>query len=289
MFAPVYFPRPVYLRAGFSYALSIVVDTGSLQFSLFACPRYSHFYFGDYYDQVYVSLGIFPRYECDQHHTWYDPIYEHDRWRHHRTEPDWGGYERREYDRRRADRDLRPPRTYREMEERAARMPESQRREVRIASPLSTVVAEERTPLKFKEIRTEARQRVSKEATSVYRFGEARSRWESPAAGPETVRSPTERERPMTPPTGRRESETPSREHRGPAVSSPGHGERAAPSAERGPTFVPPREVNLTRPERVTIPKPPIVNRQRGLGIFRKSPPSRPSDEQRTDLRRTSR
>ena len=39
LFAPVYFPRSVYLRPGYAYTLSVVVDTGPLQFSLFTCPR----------------------------------------------------------------------------------------------------------------------------------------------------------------------------------------------------------------------------------------------------------
>ena len=62
LFAPVYFPRSVYERAGFSYSPSIVIDIGMLQVSLFAYPRYSHYYFGDYYDDAYLRIGIYPRF-----------------------------------------------------------------------------------------------------------------------------------------------------------------------------------------------------------------------------------
>ena len=289
LFAPIYFPRPVYVHPGFSYALSVVVDIGMLQFSLFTYPRYSHFYFGDYYDDVYIGIGIFPRFECERRHTWYDPIYEHDRWRHHRIEPDWGEHERREYDRRKADRDLRPPRTYSEMEYRQARMPESERRSIQIAEPLSAVVADKRTSQRFKGIKTDEREKLSRDAANVQRFGEERSRWESTSAGPQAVEPRKERERPVTPPTERTESVTPPTEHERPVTRSSEHREPAAPSGNRSPTSVPPREVNLDRPERVTIPDPPIADRQRGLGIFRKSPPSRPADEQRTDVQRTPR
>jgi len=247
LFAPVYFPRHIYERPGFSYSLSIFVDIGMLELNMFTCPRYSHYYFGDYYDDVYISVGIYPRFECERRHTWYDPIYEHDRWRHRVTEPGWEEHERHEYDLRRTDRDLRPPRTYHEMETRQARLPEPQRRSIRMAAPLSTVVADKRSLLKFEQNKTDARQKLSKKATDVRKFSEERSRWESTSAGPKTVQPPMEHKGPMTQP----------------------------------------REVNLTRPEQVKIPSPPIVGKRGGPGIFGKGPPSRPADEQKTDVKDT--
>ena len=41
--------------AGVLLRPSIVVDIGNLQFGLFTRPRYSHYYFGDYYDNVYIG------------------------------------------------------------------------------------------------------------------------------------------------------------------------------------------------------------------------------------------
>jgi hypothetical protein len=106
LFAPVYFPRRIYQRPRFSYALSIAVNIGNLEFGLFTRPRYSHYYFGDYYDSVYIGIGIFPWYEVERRHTWYDPIYVHDRWRHRKDEPRWEEHERQQYYRRRAGRAL---------------------------------------------------------------------------------------------------------------------------------------------------------------------------------------
>jgi hypothetical protein len=117
LFAPVYFPRHYYVQPGFSYSLSVVVDIGNIEFGLFTYPRYSHYYFGDYYDSFYIGIGIFPWYECHNHHYWYDPIYEHHHWSHYKSNHDWDNHERHEYDRRRDDKDLRPSRTYREMEQ----------------------------------------------------------------------------------------------------------------------------------------------------------------------------
>ena len=263
LFAPVYFPRPIYERAGFSYSASIVIDIGRMQFSLFTCPRYSHYYFGDYYDDFYIGIGIYPRFECERRHTWYDPIYEYDRWHFRRTDPRWEEHERNEYDLRRANKDLRPPRTYREMETRMARLPEPQRRNFQMAQPLTTVVAGKATSLKFEHINNNARNKLATQVTDVHKFREERSRWESPAAGRKTVQPPTEHKGPVTPPT----------EHKEP-VPTP---------TETKPTFVPPRDVNLTQAEKVAIPKPPIVGRRGGLGIFGKGPPSRPANEQKAE------
>ncbi len=237
LFAPVYFPRTIYQRPGFSYSLSIVVDTGNLQFSLFTCPRYWHYYFGDYYDDTYIGIGIYPWFEFERYHTWYDPIYEYNRWHFRRTDPHWDEHDRDEYNRRRADKDLRPPRTYHEMENRLVRLPEPQRRNIRMAEPISTFVADEKSPLKFENIKTNAQEELSRQSTDVHKFREERSRWESPATGQKTVQSSVEHKVPMT------------------------------------------------QPERVKIPASPVIGRRDSLNIFKKSPPSRPDNELKTEIK----
>jgi len=174
---------------------------------------------------------------------WYDPIYVHDRWRYRRVNPGWEAQERREYDRRRVDRGLRPPRTYREMEARQARMPEAERRSIQVAQPLSRVVSERKNPLRFEQIKPDTRQRLSAEAGRVYRFGEERRNWESvtPGSGETTPRA--ERQGSPVVPGGAGESTT-RREREGGEVSpsvgrertvdpSPESREPAAPGVER--------------------------------------------------------
>jgi hypothetical protein len=307
LFAPVYFPRHVYERPGFSYSLSVVVDIGNLQFSLFTCPRYSHYYFGDYFDDTYVSIGIFPWFECEKRHTWYDPIFEHDRWRHQRMEPRWEEHQRIEYDRRRADKDLRPSRTYHEMETRLARLPESKRRDIELARPMSRVVADKKSPMKFEPIKADARQRFLKNSTDLNKFRDDRSRWESSRAGPqtiqpsgehkglvttpqerrETVTSPAERKGTMTQPGERRQTMTPPAEQKGQAPPPSEHKEQMAPPSERKPATVPSGEAGRNEPDRVKIPSPPITGKQGGFSFFRKGPPSKPADEQKTEVRET--
>jgi hypothetical protein len=267
LFAPVYFPTPVYERPGFTFSAGIVIDIGSLQFSLFTCPRYCHYYFGDYFDDFYIGIGIYPQFECEQRHTWYDPIYEYDRWHFRKTDPRWEEHQRNEYDLRRANKDLRPARTYHEMETRLARLPEPQRRNIQIAEPMSAFVAAKTTSMKFKHINNDARSKFTTQATDVHKFRQDRSRWESPEAGQKTVQPPTE--------------------HKGPVAQSVNHIKPVSPTAEGKPAFAPPREVKLTQAEKVTIPKSPIANKRGLLNIFEKGPPSRPADEQKVDVRDT--
>jgi len=270
LFAPVYFPRRVYERPGFSYSASIVIDIGGLQFGLFTYPRYCHYYFGDYYDDIYIGIGIYPWFECERRHTWYDPIYQHRRWDFRRSDPQWQAHQRDDYDLRRENRDLRPPRTYHEMETRLSGLSEPQRRDFQMARPLKDVVASKTGPLKFGQVNDNARGKIAAQATDVHKFTEQRSRWESPAAGQKTAQPPAKPEAPVMKPSRNREPAKPE----APVMKPSGNREPAAPSTERKAAGAPPREVNITRGEKVNIPKPPIAGSRRGPG---KGPPSRPS------------
>jgi len=131
---------------------------------------------GDYYDDAYLRIGIYPWFDSQRLHTWYDPLYEHDRWRNQRSEPRWEKRERDEYNRRRADKDLRPAWTYREQESRLAKLPEPQRRAYQFVQPMTVAVTRRETPLKFERINTDARQKISRQATAVRTFRDERNR-----------------------------------------------------------------------------------------------------------------
>jgi hypothetical protein len=269
LFAPVYFPPSVYARVGFSYTPSIVIDIGLLIGNLFAYPRYSHYYFGDYYDDAYVRIGIYPQFEGERIHTWYDPIYQHERWRRRNEDPRWEEHQRQDYDRRRADRGLRPARTYREQQTREATLPESQRRSVELAAPLRTVVARQTIPLNLDRMTDETRQRIAKKGTEVQKYRDQRVKWEAPAAAP-----PVARTNPSSPPASGNRPAIPAEVH--PAVT-----EHAPPSGA-------PREVHLTRPERVRIPSSPVVDKPVAQwGKTRKAPPPTPNGERKSQAKQT--
>jgi hypothetical protein len=289
LFAPVYFPRHDYERPGFSYSLSVAVDIGNFEFGLFTCPRYNHYYFGDYYDNLYIGIGIFPWYECRTRHSWYDPIYEHDRWRHYKTDRNWDEHERHEYDSRRDDKDLRPPRTYREMEQREAKLPEAKRNDIRMAQSFDKVVADKKSPMKFEPIKKDEMQKISKQSTDLRKFSDDRSRWESSKAPPKSAQpNVTERKGPSTQPTERKETTTAPAERKQPITPSPEQRGQTPPSTERNKTEGPSHQENtVTKSERVNIPPSPIVGKREG--IFSKTSPSQPADEHKTDAKHTPR
>ncbi len=233
---------------------------GLLRINLFAYPRYSHYYFGDYYDEAYLSLGIYPWFDSRRLHTWYDPVYEHDRWSHHRSEPRWEERGRADYNSRRADTNLRPARTFREQESRLARLPETQRRSLQVTQPITTVASRRKPPMKFERINTDARQKISRQATAVRTFREERNRWESASAA-KTTPPQAERRETALPPKERKLTVTP-------AV------------AQREPVSAPSRQNRVSQPERVHIPPPPVVGGSGKPGIFRKGPPARPANEE---------
>jgi len=255
LFAPVYFPRTVYARVGFSFSPSIAIDIGLVVADLFTYPRYSHYYFGDYYDDAYVRVGIYPRFDCERNHTWYDPIYGYDRWQYGHGDPHWGDHQRQDYDHRRTDRSLRPPRTYREMVSRTARVPAPQQRRLAVAGPYRSVVERQPTPMRLERMTPETRQRVEREGTDSRRFGEERGKWEAPAAAPSGARPPE--------------------------PSNHGTKSRGGGAEHAGPSNAP-RDVRVTRPERVRIPAAPIADtRAPGSGNGKRALPAQPADEHR--------
>ena len=318
LFAPVYFPPAVYGRVGFTFSPSIVIDVGLLQVSLFAYPRYCHYYFGDYYDSVYLNIGIFPWFECRRYHTWYDPIYEHDRWRHH-AEPRWEEHERNEYRRRCDDRNLRPAHTFREQESRLSRLPEPQRQASQLVQPIASV-ASRKTPMKYERIDADARQKISQQSTAVHTYSDNRNRWESPAATSrttqptaehrtttgtqpierkQTVRPVEERKTAVSPttqtvqpdqqlrPVERRQTVQPAEEHKtdaGPTIEhrqtvQSQRGNTVSPDLQRDRTFTPARETQVSRPERIQVPASPVIGNSGRQSIFQRGPPTYPFDE----------
>ena len=178
LFSPVYFPSSVaYTRPGYKYALGVTVDLGLLKVNLFCYPRYSHYYFGDYYDDAFIRVGIFPCFESERRHIWYDPIYQYDRWR--SRDPRWEEHERNSYELRRNDRDLRPAMTYREQESRLSKMSDKQRDNYQIVRNANSATYAKSASRKFEQTDSDSRQKFSKQSSDVQNYREERRQWES--------------------------------------------------------------------------------------------------------------
>jgi hypothetical protein len=292
LFAPVYIPRPLYLRPGFSLSLDIVLDVGALELNLFTYPRYCHYYFGDYYNDIYIGFGIYPAFEWRTYHTWYDALYVHSRWRHHETPEAWLDHRRHEYDLRRKDPALRPPATYREMQRRLAVTPEAQRANFRMAEPIRTLAANKSQPMKFEQIKAGSMEKYVAGAWNVHQFSQQRRTWESQHTEQQPIQRPAEhkagttrlneRGGPIEAPTEHIQSEQ-QRGHPEVAARQPAEAPREQGTYEqRGGFARGNRETRIRQPEQAHIPLPPIVGQSNTKGFFGGTiTPSHPAGEHR--------
>lgn len=113
LFAPRYYPRPIYRNHGYFYTPSVVLDVDAVFLSLFIRWDSHHYYFGDYHDARYEKRGFHPWYSKRATRYGYDPYYRS--YRQHRLEKDkaWENNYQRQFQYRRDHKEARPPRIYR--------------------------------------------------------------------------------------------------------------------------------------------------------------------------------
>jgi hypothetical protein len=115
LFAPVYYPQPVYARPGFSFTPSISIVGSAVTANLFVQANTNQYLFGDFYAQNYVSVGIVPWFSftfASGRPAYYDPLFSYYAVVNVQQNPAWVTQVRREYVLRRENLALRPPRTY---------------------------------------------------------------------------------------------------------------------------------------------------------------------------------
>jgi len=266
LFTPAYFPPAVRVQVGFVFCPGICVDLGMLRLNLFAYPRYRHYYFGDYYDDAYLRVGIYPWFKCQTVHTWYDPLFVYERWHFRRTEPNWAKHQAQEFQRRYAHRDLRPARTYTELRVQMDRLPAAKRPERPLVQSLRTFAGSQATPVKFERITTAERQQLVARSTEVRDFRDQRSRWEAPAAHAAPAVSPVTRQPPPT-------------ETRPAPVTA---ARQPAPKPSKQPKQVnnpPAPEVRVTRPEQVIVSNPAMASKPSESRYVEKVAPGHPAQE----------
>ena len=262
LFCPAFFPHEVRIQAGFVYSPGICVDLGMLRLNLFVYPRYRHYYFGDYYDDSYSRFGIVPWFRCQTIHTWYDPLFVYDRWHFQKTDPRWAANLARGFDQRHSNRDLRPARTFTELQVQMTRLPANRRPERPLVESVKMYAASQHTPIKFERINNAERQQIAMKATDVHGLREQRGQWEAPKPAqhaPEPPRAPEPKSTAKTEPT--------------PALERPS-------TRGRPPAFVPARQVRATEPEKVTVPTLPRTPQPAQSRYIPKQPPSHPVQEQ---------
>lgn len=110
LYAPCYFPVA---RRHVVYRPSVVISLSASFGHLWVRPSCRHYYFGDYYDDVYVGLGYCPwyRYQSVYRHA-YDPLFVHYRWRYGHDGVDLYRQLHHRHDHYRQHQDLRPSRVF---------------------------------------------------------------------------------------------------------------------------------------------------------------------------------
>jgi hypothetical protein len=251
----MYVQSSVYTRPGYVYTPSIVIQVGFLTSALFESPNSHHYYFGDYYGVEYSRRGFHPWFEVDQRHRGYDPIFAHQRWQHGRTDKHWEQNVREDYTYRQQHVDARPSRTYSTQAAVAARAPERERKNLSIAAQLSVVSKRRDAPIQFETINATRRQSFGGQAKDVAKFRNARAQWESnpkSAAKVEPIRAqpqivqPQQSQKNIEPPIAQLKAQKPSNE----------------------PVF--------SMPERVKIPRSPVIGRPASAPGQFGNPPVRP-------------
>jgi hypothetical protein len=105
LFAPAYFPTPLWNTPGWFYRPSYVVPIGLFFNSGFYRPGYNHFYYGNYYGNNYAGLGYRP--------WWggaYNPAYNYYAWQ-HRANPQVIAQQKQLFANRMAGKAALPPST----------------------------------------------------------------------------------------------------------------------------------------------------------------------------------
>jgi len=122
VFAPVCFPRPIYLRRGYCYTPSVVIDVSHLLMHLFVHPRRCHYYWGDYYDYHRHRGHHF--YSCLDYHGrhGYDPVFAYYNAYHRHRHIDYTQRLRGWHDYFREHKEYRPPHTLHGQAQFAARV-----------------------------------------------------------------------------------------------------------------------------------------------------------------------
>lgn len=121
VFAPVWFPQPAYLRHGFCYTPSVVVDISHLLVHMFVHPRRCHYYWGDYYaDRWQRGHHFYPCYDYHGRHG-YDPVFAYYDAYHRHRQIDYTQRLRGWHDYFRGHEEFRPPHTLHAQAQLAAR------------------------------------------------------------------------------------------------------------------------------------------------------------------------
>ena len=184
MFAPVYYPQPVYAQPNFVFTPSISIVGSAVTANLFVQASTNQYLFGNFYAQNFVSVGITPWFSfslASGPPVYYDPLFSYYAVINTRQNPRWIAAVREQYALRRERIDLRPPNTYIE-QTRIIERNVNITRDVTVvdhrelAMPLHKLAADPVAGRGMRLVKVEAaeRQQIRKQAAQLHQFREQR-------------------------------------------------------------------------------------------------------------------
>lgn len=120
LFAPAYFPTPLWNDPNWFYQPSFVVPIGSFLNAGFYRPGYGHYYFGNYYGNQYAGLGYRPWWGLGN-----NSLYNHQRWQ-NRNNPQWSAQQQQLFANRQTGKAAAPPATFAQQQALLAKSPSAQ-------------------------------------------------------------------------------------------------------------------------------------------------------------------
>lgn len=173
LYAPVYIQSRAYGRRGYSYSPRIVINLGLFTDNLFMRPRYSHYYFGDYYAPRYSDSGFYFSFSWHSDRYGYDPFYSHRHWE-HRRDRDWDNRFRASYRYRRDNEIARPPATWAAQVSIYTSTTISVQNRIVIAGTAQQLANREEYPVRVQKVAAADRQKFSGRAQEVQKSREQR-------------------------------------------------------------------------------------------------------------------
>jgi hypothetical protein len=172
MFAPVYYPQPVYTQPSFVFTPSISIVGSAVTANLFVSAGTNQYLFGNFYAQNFVSVGITPWFSVGigtGQPVFFDPLFAHYAVINVRQNPGWVAEVRRDYILRRDNIAMRPPNTYLEQTRLIERNITIDRG---MAMPLNRLAAER--GMKLERVNEAERQQVRRQVAQMHQFREQR-------------------------------------------------------------------------------------------------------------------
>jgi WXXGXW repeat (2 copies) len=204
MFAPVYYPQPVYTQPGFVFTPSISIVSSAVTANLFVQASTNQYLFGNFYAQNFVNVGITPWFSfsvATGRPAYYDPLFSYYSVINVRQNPRWVAAVREQYALRLARPELRPPNTFVEQTRIVERNVTINRNITvvdhrELAMPLNKLAAEPGRGIRLVKVEEAERQQIRRQAAELHQFREQRLQQERQGAR-ERAAGGSNRPRPM--------------------------------------------------------------------------------------------